>query len=144
MIEGFARILFAAFAAAFVAGPIAMWPIMIGIIKDKMNHETTLNPFGLWFMASLVAFLYATVLGLPVYFLLKKFDLVKWWTAMLAGFFIGMSDKIIMMTYGVDFNALDFEILLGFARSYGLGGMAGGLVAWLILRQQPDKNLKTE
>jgi hypothetical protein len=39
-------------------------------------------------IALLLGFLWITLLGLPAFFLLKRFDLARWWSSLIAGFFL--------------------------------------------------------
>lgn len=64
--------------------------------------------------------IHAVFLGLPAYFIAKKFNLIYWWVSVLAGFVIGFTP--IAIFEGV--KSLKEVCLFGFC------GAIGGFGAW--------------
>ena len=80
-----------------------------------------------------VALLHAVILGLPAYFLVKHFDLTKWWMSLLCGVTIGALPSFLL---DGGLNAANWTPLyrqqhLRVWLEAGSLGMAGGFAAWL-------------
>ena len=76
------RLAAAVLGASVAAGAYAPLVMLIGTDTRGAHNQ-------LWMIGSigfLAALIHAIVLGLPVYFSLKKFKLVNWWAMAFAGF----------------------------------------------------------
>ena len=71
-------------AASLVAAIIGVWltPTVTGV-----NFFTTIGFVGLFFLISLVVTL---LFGAPLFFLCLYFKIIRWWSALIAGSFVGM------------------------------------------------------
>ncbi|WP_124457841.1 hypothetical protein [Variovorax sp. KBW07] len=78
----------------------------------------------------LVAYFFAAaataVLGIPMFFVLNKLKLVRWWSATVSGILVGAITLLAVRVGG----SIDFSTLLRFAL---LGGGAG-LLFWIVWR----------
>jgi hypothetical protein len=98
---------------------LAMTPATL----DGPTLETTigLSPFILLFSA-----LVTGTLGVPAFFLGRRMKLIRWWSASISGFVIGVGAGII----------LQWQISIVSANTilYGALGMISGFAFWLIWR----------
>jgi hypothetical protein len=106
---------------SFLTAPLvaAIALIVIGAIKngDDLLDITALS----WGIITYCYTLGVTlIIGLPVYLILKRFNIVSWWSAILTGSFSGAMTLFI-------FDALNPLVI-------AIGGLSG-LVFWLVWRK---------
>ena len=110
---------------------IAPLVIPIGLIPSEGLEHMPLQDqvlevaFGLliWYMYPL---LFATIFALPLFLLLKRFNLICWWTALIAGLLIG--------TLGA--MSINGQPQLFYGKLVLLSGISG-LVFWFIINSGP-------
>lgn len=127
------RILFAVIGLSFTA--TLSLPIVTAV-SELFSPKTGAS--GFWgvmligfYVGGILAFCHTVLLGLPVYFLLYRLKLVKWWTMVLAGFVVGITPiSIFALMSSKRDNFLDLMVLV-----FALGGAIGGLTGWFILRE---------
>jgi hypothetical protein len=79
-----------------------------------------------------IALLHALILGLPAYFLARKFNAARWWVVLVGGLMIGAGPWTIHVW--IDYGSLSKAYAQGDLDLSVLGGgsgMAGGIAAWL-------------
>ena len=107
---------------AFLIAPLfaAIALVSIGAVKNRPDHVDMSALVGtvIFYCYTLGATL---IIGLPVYLLLRKFNKVTWWSALLTGVISGAVMAFILL------NALNLMIIV-------VGGLSG-LVFWLIWRR---------
>lgn len=81
---------------------------------------------GSFFVAYYFTFIATAILGIPIFLMLSKLKLVRWWSAITAGLLVGVI-ALIAVRFGGD---IDLVTLLRFGM---LGGGAGCLF-WIIWR----------
>ncbi|WP_445357317.1 hypothetical protein ACJJIC_15030 [Microbulbifer sp. ANSA002] len=108
------------------------------------------------YMTVLVSGAFVFSLGGPAFFLLKKFNFIKWWSTIGTGFILGAAPVAVftLPTYATSASVngvqtvvdgvrtLDgwFQYVWGFSY-FGALGMAGALAFWLVWRHGPNKAL---
>ena len=128
-------------AAAAAAGSVALAVAML-VPRELAGMAVLFLIFGLP-----IALLHVFVLGLPLYLRLRRRWPLRWWNAVLGGFFVGAAPIISLSLPGllrdtysaagpVIYNGppLVLRVLL-FASEAGLPGMVGGLTFWLVVRR---------
>jgi len=117
---------------------------------------------GAWVCAFIVSFAHATLLGLPLYKILKKHEYTQWWVSLICGFMIGALPFALIshprgreggnMSYMVNGKTVSFIApaytpsmaeWIKFAEPVllaGLLGMSGGFSAWLVWRESLMKS----
>jgi hypothetical protein len=108
-------------AASLMAAVISIWltPTVTGI-----NFYTTIGFVGLFFLISLVITL---LLGAPLFFLFLYLKIIRWWSALAAGGFVGMLVAIGMRIP----NQIHIQDLL----TTGAVGALSALCFWFFWRQ---------
>jgi hypothetical protein len=79
------------------------------------------------------AFALAYAIGWPTFLLLQKLELVRWWSATLAGFVIGCA----MFFCSAPNQILQFAALLQWG---GMGALTA-FIFWLLYARRPDKDV---
>jgi hypothetical protein len=125
-----------ALLAASAAAPI---PLMSTLVYSGsyITAQNILPAFFMWILFSLVALLNAVVLGLPIYSTLKSYNMVRWWSAMIAGFIVG----IIYPLWGI--YPLASRIIFSVYCLFGICGAVGACVMWVILRDRNSVTVST-
>ncbi|RYY02074.1 MAG: hypothetical protein EOO53_15230 [Gammaproteobacteria bacterium] len=109
-------------------------------------------------MAFIVSSLYVFLLGTPTYYLLRYFNLVRWWSTLIAGFLLGAIPMAVLtwplknpeMKTNASFDGVQTMIdglptLAGWIQFiegvsfFGACGLAASLVFWLVA---PNKSLQ--
>ena len=99
----------------------------------------SLPAFGLIFiLAYAIAGIHVLVLGVPAFLLGKRFRAIRWWTCIITAFLIGS------LPVPVTLWALDANPPMGGWQSvflgWGLFGVSGGFVFWLLWRYWINHN----
>ena len=71
-------------------------------------------------------------LGAPIFFLLRRRNLVRWWSALLAGFLIGAAVSVLLRLQTIRY--MPGAMLLHDSLLLGLEGAASAFVFWIIWR----------
>jgi hypothetical protein len=116
------------------------------------------------FLIMAASFLYVLVLGVPVFFLLRWRNAIRWWSALMVGFVLGcLPVAVDLWPYEPDFTSTtshwDWERMveaivdgaptlagwLGYAKAVsilGVFGAASGLAFWLVRRGTRSNNAR--
>lgn len=130
---GFRRPRIAA-ALGFLAAPIPA--ALIGALGTFIGPSWPDPVFGL--IGYMIGFIIALFFGLPMFLLGKYLDLVRWWTAVIAGFLIGIVVEIATgwnlitdiddLPDGITVSDVLMPLFI-----YGIGGACSGFLFWLVL-----------
>ena len=128
-------------AAAAAAGSVALAVVMLAP-REFAGMAGLFLIFGLP-----IALFHVFVLGLPLYLRLRRRWPLRWWNAMLGGFFVGTVPITLLSLPGLLRDTYSYagpviysgpplvlRVLL-YASEAGLPGMVGGLTFWLVLRR---------
>ena len=97
-----------------------------------------LPAFGMIFiLAYLIASAHVLVLGVPAFLLGKQFHAIRWWTCIITAFIIG-GLPITFWTWHDSPPSGWQSVFLG----WGLFGVSGGLVFWLLWRYWINRNAR--
>jgi hypothetical protein len=111
---------------AFLTVPVI--PSLISAVLQPMTKEfdaLTLLVFAA--ISYLISAAVAGLLGAPIFYWLLRIDLVRWWSALIAGFFVGTAVAVMVRLPNL---ASLREVLL-----LGLEGAISAFVFWLIWKQ---------
>ncbi len=125
----------------FILSPIPGPAVLLGSLPMKMRS------FGdLWDLLGVLAFLWVFILpfayaagvclGLPVYLLLRKLRIVRWWTLFLGGIAVGMATPFVLVLPVVGLPSQTQEFVL----ACGLYGSSSGVVFWAISLCRPRRH----
>jgi hypothetical protein len=130
-------------AAAF--SPLSIPPVLaIGVLALNSPHPSILDAV-VWTLANSGFFLFFVYLvmglvGLPLYFLLRRMKLDTVWTALAVGYLAAISFlAVLRMDSGVSFRDLDF-----WADPLVLFGPIVGFTFWWIAKPRPSRLLTDE
>jgi hypothetical protein len=161
MRDNSARVAAAIFAAAAV--PATIFAVSELVDRSRTFSGATLKyafiaATNVWLIAFIIALLHAVILGLPAYFLARRFHLMFWWASIVFGFVIGFVPFAIaewpmshmhtgyrawdgkdMVDYLIDGKPIMAGWIGYFYSAVGMGtlGMLSGFVAWLVWRFAP-------
>lgn len=83
---------------------------------------------------SVILYVYASwatlLLGLPTYFLFRRLDAIRWWSAMLAGVMVGAFVFVVVCADGLDGLLSQPGLALSWAVIGGLAALAFWVVWW--------------
>ena len=104
--------------------PIGLLPSE-GLDHMPLQDQVLEVAFGflVWYMYPLF---FATIFALPLFLLLKRYDLVRWWVALIAGLLIG--------TVGA--MSINGQPQLFYGKLVLLSGISG-LIFWFIINSNP-------
>lgn len=132
-----------AFCAAAIAPAIVLSAIvyfrMISSVIFSDYRQTWLqiagSAIGLGVVTFIVAFMHLFILGIPLFLLGLRLKMIRWWTTLIGAFIVG---SLPCIGIGVFFNegipGSSFSSVLGDTIIFGLFGMSGGIVFWLLWR----------
>ena len=86
----------------------------------------------LWF-AFFISGGFVLLLGLPMYFLLRYFKAVRWWSILAAGFILGATPITIVSLYS---DPIVDWLLVGIVSVFGAYGLIAALAFWLVAPKQ--------
>ncbi len=88
--------------------------IVAALVPDLLARLFFSNS-GIWIPVLFVFSLGAIIVfGMPIYFILKKYKLLNWWTSTLSGFVVGII-MTTLCTDGLDISFLLFNYFIGYA-----------------------------
>ena len=100
------------------------------------NSSDSLPAFGMIFILAYgIGSAHVLVLGVPAFLLGKKFHAIRWWTCIIVAFLIG-GLPITLWTWQASPPMGWQAMFLG----WGLFGVSGGLVFWLLWRYWINRN----
>lgn len=110
----------------FVAAPLfpAAYFSIVYPISGNRDYVSILGTFALGYMFAVAGVVF---LGVPIFFLLNRLKLIRWWSAVCAGAFVGVVLQLVI-TSG---RSVDIDPLAMFA----LLGAIAGLVFWIFWRK---------
>ncbi|MBC7877841.1 MAG: hypothetical protein H7Y59_11795 [Anaerolineales bacterium] len=115
----------------------------------SMNQAREESIF-LGFFAFVVAFFHICLLGLPLFFLGLRLRMIRWWTIFIASFIVGSLPYTCLVILASDTIPQGHlgEILGITFSAFGLFGVSGGVVFWLLWRywilEKSSNNLDEE
>jgi hypothetical protein len=165
--KDFISIILALLAAAVVPSIIFTMPMIIDVpnylraLYGRPTHQMYLAEYErtarFWYIAFIIALVHAIALGLPGYLLLRRKNLVRWWTSGVCGFVVGCvpaaiitipiqlsnasfkADGVPMIVNGVVTLAGWISYIEG-VLEFGAYGLSGGLAAWSVWYVTSPKN----
>lgn len=118
--------------AAFIAAPLAtvLAFSLIGAVREGFAN-LNVSELAVW---TFIFYVYATwatlVVGLPSFLLLRKFGMIRWWSATGAGFVIGI---VLFVAFGP--RSFSVEETNSQAGLWGTIGAFSAFIFWLIWKQ---------
>lgn len=113
---------------AFLTAP-AIPPLVGAVITPQTREFDIVTILIFATIAYMVSAAAAALLGAPIFFSLRRINLVRWWSALVAGFAIGVVMAVLVRLPNL---AHAQEIIL-----MGIEGAVAGLVFWAIWKQGP-------
>lgn len=120
MKEGTAIFIGFAIASTF---PALLFGLTTPLTRDEPNLRTIISLFPIGYFFSALA---TSVFAVPLFFAARRFNLVRWWTAIVGGFVIGAGISVALQWPNWS-GPLDL-----ITNIYGATGAVSGLVFWLI------------
>lgn len=129
---------------------IIVYFVIVLIDYREAGLELIVNTAGLGLIVFIVAFMHTFLLGMPLFFLGSRLNLIRWWTILLGSSIVGsMPCGFLIFLYNSTSESLSgFSGLIEMAGFMGLCGLSGGITFWLLWRywiqEKPSNNLDAE
>jgi hypothetical protein len=120
----------------FLAAPLIP-AIYYGILYPLGGNRDPVSVVGTFVVAYLVAVTGGVFLGVPIFLLLNKLSLIRWWSAVCSGSLLGMVLRIAITPRNLDFHSSLLFIVFG-----GIGGLVFWTF-WRIGNKQKDQVRQT-
>ena len=116
---------------AFLIAPLC--PVIVGLMTTPPRRtEDIVVSAGLGVVVYLYALFFTALFGMPTYFLFRRLNLVRWWSAMIVGLLAGVLLGAVFRSPNHP-QVSDFQLMIP-------SGVLVGAAFWLIWRQGKEES----